>query len=355
MSNITFALRGNSLSAYRSFNGPLPVNPNGIVTVNNSGGTGVIGGSFLDFSTSGLSKGLYFLGGSNLPANAPISVLFRASFQDIVDYQVPWCIGGPFSYAGNGLGNGGIQLITFLGSSSAVRIDANSDNDGGQCVSAVGGTFSMSANVVYDFFLSWDGTTNTKSAKLFVNGTNVISTTPAVHFSSNGTRTNNQMIAIGVNAGRFYNLFQLNEFVIWDSVVDPVALGLIGAGRTSFVSCTALDATASTDPGVGNVVAGPNYEISGVSLVGTKGPFGSTDPGVGNVVAGTAYSINGSALVGTKGPFGSTDPGVGNVSAGVDYSINGAAKVGTRQSVTNEISEATLVGIKNIGTIVEST
>lgn len=297
MANVTFSLRGGSLNAYRSFSGPSPENFNNSILISANTSPGVIGESVIDMETNGGVKYLNYPGQSNLPAGSPISVLFRAMFSDISDYQILFCLGDAWDLAGNGLGNGGLQMIAFL--NDTLRVDGNGVQ-GAQCFTSEQGSFDVEANTIYDFFFSWDGTTNTNSANLFINGTNILSFTPGAEFAASGVRTANQFICIGANSGRFFSDLLLNEFVIWDDVVDPVALGLTGVSRTSFVACAALNALNNVDPGITNVASGTDYVIEGEALVGTLGPFGSTDPGVDNVAAGIGYNINGTALVGIR-------------------------------------------------------
>lgn len=168
-------------------------------------------------------------------------------------------------------------------------------------------------------------------------------------------------------------------------VTNGTAYTFAGVAKTGTFTCP-----TSTDPGQNNVLNGVGYIISGVSKTGTvvlpgvgvvqsgvafgansglTGTLLSTDPGIANVLNGVSYQINSVAKVGNVvlpgvgvveigTAFGSlsaligtytggdrwTDPGIGNVSAGVVYLANAVSLTGTRQTVTNEIKQATLVG-----------
>jgi hypothetical protein len=135
----------------------------------------------------------------------------------------------------------------------------------------------------------------------------------------------------------------LGPFGSTDPGIANVRLGTVYSINGASLTGT-LGPYGAVDPGIGNVRLGQVYSINGVPLTGTLGPYGSADPGVENVLDGTDYAINGENLVGELGPFGSTDPGIDNVTIGVEYDINGEDLVGTRQTVTNVLQSATLVG-----------
>lgn len=264
--NVTFAIRGNSLNAYRSFGGAVPANFVGTAVVNpNNTIPGMIGGQSIDML--GNEQCLLYPNGGNLPAGAAISILWRGSFADISDYQILWSIGGPFpGFAGNGIGWGGIQGLVFLIANN-FRCDANSDT-GAQCfngnVSGAGPT--INENEVHDFLFTWDGTANANAVNLYIDAQLVAQATAAQAFSSTNQRLFSNMIAIGANSGRYFCEFSMNEFVIFDAVVS--ATPYTGATRTSFVNCVAFDGQSNVDPGIDNVAAGVDYEIAGEPLVG---------------------------------------------------------------------------------------
>ena len=89
----------------------------------------------------------------------------------------------------------------------------------------------------------------------------------------------------------------------------------------------------SIDPGVSNVLAGVNYEINNVPLVGTYVPPVSVDPGITNVLAGVHYEINNVNLVGTLNQI-KIYPGCVIV-----------GQVITNTIVGQTISDATVVGV----------
>ena len=117
---------------------------------------------------------------------------------------------------------------------------------------------------------------------------------------------------------------KMNEFVLWNEVIDPTSggLDLKGETRTSFVTSTDFDG------------------------------LNSTDPGIANVLTTASYIINGSAKTGTLGV--STDPGESNVSTGINYTANGVSKTGTLDTVTNVLNNQSIIGSNRTGTLTAS-
>lgn len=143
---------------------------------------------------------------------------------------------------------------------------------------------------------------------------------------------------------------KLNEFVIWDTIIDPtsVACGgsnvsLNGSSRANFVDVTAFTGD-STDPGIANVRSGTSYIINGSSLSGT-----AAIPTAANVRSGTSVDATTGTLVvpslantktGVAGDGGTgtydgsdrwTDPGQTNVRSATAYKANSTTnnKTGT--------------------------
>lgn len=113
-----------------------------------------------------------------------------------------------------------------------------------------------STDVWLDMVVTWDGSATAGSVKFWLDGSNVVSVNPSAAASNPKNANTTSMINIGGVTGAPTTRFLLNEFVIWDEVIDPTAVALVGgtdslegADRTAFVDVATYDGTASSGSG----------------------------------------------------------------------------------------------------------
>lgn len=154
-----------------------------------------------------------------------------------------------------------------------------------------------------DIVWTWDGTNGTNAFKLWVDGSNVASLTAGGSLASTLDASLTDFISLGGVTGVDGTLWKFNECVVWDEVINPASVALVGgtgqldgSTRTAFVDVASLDGSLYTDPGEANVKTGQGYTFAGASKTGTyDGSDRWSDPGVANVRAGTAYKANSSS------------------------------------------------------------
>jgi hypothetical protein len=350
--SITLAVRGNSLDARYSSAGKTPghfiSSGAAALTTVSGAAAGVIGDSYIDLNVTTAGQGLIYPGGANLPAGQPFSVLIRAARKADVDMPV-------FSF--HGLGNYG-RVVLFRSTAGSLYFILF-DDYGGTMIGQTSATAEMDLDVYHDIVMTCTGTTAANGLKIYRDGTLALQAT----LSGAGTTVPaRKAVSLCLGAdGTFPNTrMRVNEFVVWDSVIDPTSVALTsgtaslnGAARTAFVDVASFDATSSADPGVGNVRNATAYTIAGVAKTGTSVMPGAADvrsgtafdtastgsldlPAVGNVKSGVTFDSA------TKtGTLLSTDPGVANVRVATAYTFESAAKVGTMQ-VSFATAEATV-------------
>ncbi len=203
-------------------------------------GTGIIGGSVINTAGSN-NRMLKIMGAGNWPieSSSGISCLMRV---------VPRYTGFPSSGAGllyvNGVSNStflqayhqsnGTLVFWFIGHYNNTMI-----------LHTTAATWSPTANTPYDIVFTWDGTTSSNGFKIYIDGVLLEQST-----ASRATDYDNPYhaeICLGAAAqiGWLGDL-DYNEFVVWDSVIDPTTVtlesgsgSLNGSSRSSFVEVAA--------------------------------------------------------------------------------------------------------------------
>ena len=355
---ITFHVRGDSLSAYRSLGSSAAGAAQGTPAVQASALTGAFGGSVIDLTGT---KAISWLPGLNLPSGA-ISILIRFA---------PKYTGGKSASllnVNNGIGSwcSGIRL-TNNASDQPSLLFRNTNCDIVVNDTYSGATFGTVTDQFMDLWIVWDGTQGAGKIKIWTaqngNSPSIIASGNADYAASRDTAVSGSVI-MGAEPYISGADMLLNEYVVWDEAVNPASFGV----RTGFIPDTALDGGNTTDPGESNVLSGTSYYVRGVLKNGLYDPTANyTDPGVANVLSGTAYKF-GSATNNRTGTyvapadsdvkdgvsFGSsstgsllcTNPGAGNVNSGTSYYIYSTQYTGTRQTVTNIMSRAGMSGQK---------
>jgi len=245
---------------------------------------------------------------------------------------------GIWSRDGN-IMNWGTNRITIHVNASNQWI-ANGTNEYGQTtLNAINfGTQNVGTANWVDVVFTWDGTTTANAAKLYIDGVLLGSGTASAALNATFDWRSCTSLALGGVSGANNARMYVNEFVVWDSVIDPTNITLTsgaggslnGSARTAFVDVTAFDGISSSDPGIANVKTGIGYTINGTSLTGTyTGADRWSDPGAANVLSATSYLANGVTQTGSYNPPTSTNPGAANVVSGISYIINGSTFTGS--------------------------
>lgn len=339
---VCFAVRGDSLTARYAPGGGAPGQV-GTVSLVTTSGTGIIGSGYIDMSASYGSKGLYWpAGNGNFPTSNKVSMLFRVAI-----------IGS------NTLSNslGGLGFVQQIGTlmagfqSNTLYLDAEglTGGDIGLLNNAFTPTLGRFYDVVYTFDMT--STSNPNAIQIYVDGVllNWNNITAPAWGAGPRTNLNAYTINLGMCPAFINTRLQVNEFVIWDGIIDPTSggLNLNGQSRSSFVACSSFDGTVNVDPGQANVRNGQAYTIAGVAKTGTLAvPTASqvlsgvaVDAGTGNVQlpaasdvkVGTTFGASGGSTGTYDGSDRWSDPGQANVWWSVPYKANSLTpnKVGT--------------------------
>lgn len=251
---ITFALRGDSLDARYSNSGKTgaSISVNNPATVS-SDATSINGSDSISFDASGYTRhGHVWPGYKNITTTKDISVLARVKFGTVTSQQVLFALGGsnkdPFS-----------QIELWLDTSSNLRgVMYNDDQSRGLNSTTFSATVGTSD--WHDIFLTWDNSTRTM--QVFEDASSLGSAVSTRQFSTAWSYLVMTQILIG--SGDLGNAcqFDLDEFVIWDEIIDPTNITLTsgsgslnGSSRSAYVDVASFDGTASTG-GNNDVVAG---------------------------------------------------------------------------------------------------
>jgi hypothetical protein len=337
-----FVLRGNSLTAYKhSGAGKTATLLTASVPVVLADAA-AIGGQVLNFAPGGgTQRSTCYPGFSNSTLTGQISILcrFAVDYSGTPSANVPIMdLNGPKMFSSSSACVKGFQIYH----SSAGHLIGNTTNLGGTSVipnNSDLGAWSPVAGQYYDFVWTWNGSITAGSWKLYIDGVLFATANPAQLW------VNGDGGHVSIGFGYTYNQVlqsaqKINEYVLWDSVIDPTSggLNLNGSTRASFVTITGtLDPTNSTDPGIHEVSTGTAYIINGVSLTGD-----SDEPAQSDVRSGVQYDNNtktgtlvtpalSNVKTGVAGDGGTgtydgsdrwTDVGIANVRSGSAYKAN---------------------------------
>jgi hypothetical protein len=337
-----FVLRGNSLTAYKHSGAGKTATLLTASVPAVLADAAAIGGQVLNFAPGGgTQRSTCYPGFSNSTLTGQISILcrFAVDYSGTPSANVPIMdLNGPKMFSSSAACVKGFQIYH----SSAGHLIGNTTNLGGTSVipnNSDLGAWSPVAGQYYDFVWTWNGSITASSWKLYIDGVLFATANPAQLW------VNGDGGHVSIGFGYTYNQVlqsaqKINEYVLWDSVIDPTSggLNLNGSTRASFVTITGtLDPTNSTDPGIHEVSTGTAYIINGVSLTGD-----SDEPAQSDVRFGVQYDNNTKtgALVtpalsdvktGVAGDGGTgtydgsdrwTDVGIANVRSGSVYKAN---------------------------------
>lgn len=265
---------------------------------------GAIGGNSFDLALSAAAnRCIAYSGRGVFGSVTAISVLMRIKFTAVGTYGLFEFSGAPFTTTPN-------LLNMFMVSDWRCTVV---NQDPTLCTSGVLYGTPPSTGTWYDVVFTWDGTTTSNAVKLWIDGTNVGSRTAGAAATSGRNEANTVNIIIGGLNGATSTRYLINEFVIWDEVIDPTSVTLTsgsgslnGASRTAFVDAADFSAVEYSDPTEANVKTGTAYTYAGVDKTGTyTGSDRWSDPGASNVSIGVQYKADST----TNNRTGSLDVG----------------------------------------------
>jgi hypothetical protein len=340
MANVAFAVRGDSLTARYAPGGATPTTLNRAIQTNASG-TGIIGAGYIDLDQgANVIQALQYPGKGNIPTGNKFSILIRCAFGVNNQLLALWGLGA-YPQLGNSGGyydNAGAIIEFFENYSNASDIANNSVS------------WTPVVGQYYDIvFVCNMSSTGASNLKIYVDGVLLGSNNGAVW--PNPRNVNHLSVMLGTTAfvGGSTTRIKVNEFVIWDDIIDPTGTGLNlnGQSRSAFVSCSVLDGSLYSDPGIANVRSGTAYTIAGSALTGTAAIPAAADVRSGTAVdAGTgtlavptaAQTKHGVAVDGSTGTYRGADlwdpVPPEDVIEGLGYLSDGVSKTGLYRDVT---------------------
>lgn len=290
---IVFAVRGDSVDARYSSGGKTPgffTNPDGVrVSSVNNPQAGMIGTNYLDHYLGAYGRRGLIYSGQNLWSGQSFSILWRGARKSGGDP-------GLFSIQGASTETQG--TVRMFRNSGGNLFFALTNDNGQEMLGFTSIAEDLVIDTFHDIVMTCTGTTEADGLKIYKDGTLIGSYTLPVAASVNkdkGLSTINLcMVPNLLPTGCF-----VEEFVIWDDVINVDALGLTGASRTQYVPVSAFDGQLTISPGALNVRQFTDYTINGVEFSGNLVIPVSTDPGESNVLEGVTYMINDSNKTGT--------------------------------------------------------
>jgi hypothetical protein len=340
--SVVFAVRGNSLNARYSTHGKIP----GLWTTSGavskpaaiaSADPNSIGGFNIDQKTTASTRGLIYPGFTNFSGNNNFSVLLRiragytgnppvGTHAIACGYGPTDTTGGRWQWVHDVAGKFGFQLTNEY---NTTLINVLAGNAGDTAFSPVDGNY-------YDLLLTYDGSLTTNAAKIY-NGTTLLGQfTASAAYATGAENRNNRLISglgVGIADAAIRCDWELNEFVIFDTVIDPTSVqlvsgvGSLGTSRNSFVDVAAYDALDWTTLAADKIKLGETQTQNGSLVTGTY--TATCDfPVEADVRLGTQYD-NG-ALEGTLAV-----PSINDVKSGVVFD-NGS--VGTYEAAAAAVS-----------------
>ncbi len=288
--DITLAIRGSSITAYRSMYNPVPARLAGTESASVSTAATVFG-SYLDLATDGTASignrhALLYEGQANIPTSMAFSVLLRCQLKNTTGQLISfWEMASPTADA--------IHRIGLYWNNSGPQIRCAAYNDAaGIHLNNVGGNWSPAIDTWYDVFFATDGSANAGSALIYVNNTAIATLTPTALLDNPRNTKRDCSFAIGYVNGINTSDLWVEECVIFEGKMNPGTITLTngvgvlsGAARTAGVSAVQFNGSSYTDPGIANVASGVPYTFAGTMQVGTKasGSGGSGTPGLGKL------------------------------------------------------------------------
>lgn len=182
---------------------------------------------------------------------------------------IPRFTGGPagdtclFSMGSNTLYINGLK-IEWLGTSGKIKLTTGDYLGFGNTVVTSTNAFLATSGTAREIGVTWDGTANAGSLKLYVDRVLDSSYTPTRVAPPTASYLSTIMVGRDMNGVDPYQNFDLNEAIIF-SGVDSV----VTDARSTFYSSTQFNGSNSVSAGAGNIKSGVTEIINGATITGT--------------------------------------------------------------------------------------
>lgn len=281
--DVTFAVRGNSLDAYRSFSGKTP----GLVTGREAvvADANAIGGNTIDLDITGSPNAakqyLLYNGRNSVPTSQGISVAIRVKIGTSATLCSLWCVSVPFNNLMAQIGmyfrrDTHLTLVSVMNESSQARLSNTQVHD-----------VDLEDGAYHDIVFVDAGDDSAGALKVYLDGVVVYTSGTLANQMDNPKPVDRYgLIALGFLHGVNSSAIIVNEFAIFEGVIDPTNIlledpdtqatelgSLNGAARTKWIACDPYDgvvpAANYTDPGEENVLKDLQYQYEGETKTGT--------------------------------------------------------------------------------------
>lgn len=269
---IVFAVRGDSLTARYSggYNTGTKIIPSVVSVASDSG---ALSGSLINLTDTTANKGVWYSGKGNTGETQARSILLRMK----ANYTGTPSTGRALYQLGSSYGANGPNIMFWHASSSGQMTVFLRNYSNSICLSSVTfGSWSPTSGTYYDIVFTCTGTTASNGAKVYIDGTLLGQATLASALDTPWLSEYFGAIYLGTTNSVPTSAYYLDEFVIWDEVIDPTSVTLVsgsgslnGASRTSLVSASSFNGSSYSDPGIANVSNGVSYTHAGSTLTGT--------------------------------------------------------------------------------------
>ena len=238
---LVFHAKGSSFTADLAAGGGVGVQFNSGKISTASGG---ISGTVWDLTDTSGVKFLSYPGAYNTQNSRAWSVLFRIA---------PGYTGTPAGSRAFGCLTAGVGATSAYFEwrhdiTTANLTMASKNETSATYTTASFGTWSPTSGTFYDVVFVGDGTTTANNVKCYVDASAIGSgLTPTTALTSSWANTWFKSICIGSSPNTTASAFKLDEFAIWDGVIDPTSVALTsgtgslnGASRSALLAVTAF-------------------------------------------------------------------------------------------------------------------
>lgn len=305
---VKFQVRGTQLNAFYAsawnYYGTMSSSGRSVAFVEANAASGVFGSSHINLqasSTAAGARGISYVGLDNFTSGANFTLLLR---------MIPTWTGSPASTHAvmamfNAAGDSSDGI--YMRADTAGKITLVFRDAGGNFSSCQSAAVGWVSGTPVDIWVTSNGTAGSGNTKIWIaqNGASPTSTNCSMGAQSSHQLSNVSSITFARGPFEF-GVWNLNEFVIWDTVEDPTTYGTAGV-RSAFITppdtSGSFQGYAQSDPGVANVRSGTTYTSSGASKTGT-----AAIPAASVVLSGNAVDATTGTYVAV--PTGSVKIGV---------------------------------------------
>ena len=259
---INFAVRGDSLNARYSSAGATPGALGGAnEPVVNSTQAGINGSTSIDMAGGFLTfRSLAYIGRESTPSDRPRSVLMRVKFASLSTTMGLMQMGGfariPVNYIA-------------LAVNSTPEVNVRVANNLGQADTGTTTSSGLGTTNWHDIVVTWDGTNGASGLNVYVDGTVRLTDTMTrslpTPYDDNERQSCDRIIIGAADAYSQNAHYYVDEFVVWDTVIDPTSINLTsgtgslnGNSRSAYVDVESFDGAASSGSGT-NILGFNNF------------------------------------------------------------------------------------------------